>query len=326
MTDNPTLNPPGGVPSVNLPGTSIPIPQGSGVGKLIPIAPPFRTNAPAWYTPPGTVWSQMGCAVPQPGRYLHTNNGVIYDFVSVTGRALFDVFWKWDDRKFDRLLSKDCLWQIHQLLIIGRSRLVAKATPDNASPLIPTHAKPAPQMFLVYPVPFYGQLGCVNQWLHRCGEMVMMMMTEAMQHADNELAFHITKSFFDSTYGYLKWLLIDLATKFFGEDPIKAADDKYIIPAEKWTTYNPANFSVSFEGTASRPPMGYSPTDLDLEPIRGLPVEQVIAYLQPWPDTVLKYSAGGIWGAQGSPASDATAGNERGVVGGVEIYSRAGPP
>jgi hypothetical protein len=323
-----TTNLPGGTPSIALPGTSIPLPQGSGVEKLVPIVPPFRSNAPPWYTPPGTVWSKMGCAVPQPGRYLQTNNGVIFDFVNMAGRALFDVYWRWDDRKFDRFPSRDCLYEVHQLLVIGRTRLVAKAALPNSSPLIPTKAKPSPQMFVVFPVPFYGPLGCPNQWLHRTGEMVMMMISEAMQHSDNELGFYVTKDFFDVAYGYIKYLLIDLAVKFFGEDPIKAADDKYVIPPEKWATYNPANSSVSFEATSTRPPMGFSPTDLDLEPIRGLPIEQVIGYLQPWPESQLKYSTGGIWSPQGSPGGDTIS---QAIGGGSaadnpELYKRPGPP
>src|SRR5258708_36058402 len=120
---------PGGVQTQSLPGTSIPLPQGAGVEKLIAINPPFRNNAPPWYTPPGTVWAELGCAVPQPGRYLQTNNGVIYDFVALAGRAIFDVMWQHDDRKFDRWPSRDVPWEIHPLFTIARSRLQAKAAP-----------------------------------------------------------------------------------------------------------------------------------------------------------------------------------------------------
>lgn len=309
-------------PETVIPGTTIPIPEGSGVQTLQPISPPFRTNAPAWYTPPGSVWSKMGCAIPQPGRYLQTNNGPIFDFVNVVGRQMFNVLWKYDDRKFDRFPSRDCLFEIYQLLVIGRKRLTDMTVLSNQSPLQPTHAKPAPQMFLVYPVPFFGPLGCINQWLHRATEMTMMMLSEAMQHSDNELSFHFTKSFFDSTYGYLKYLLVGMATKFFGVDAATASADNYTIADPLWATYNPAAFSVSVEATASRPPIGWTPTDLDLEPIRGLPVEKVIPFLQPWPDSALKYASGGIWANPSPPAS----GTSGGTGGNPQLFATGGPP
>lgn len=317
---------PGGVEFKTLPGTTIPLPQGSGVERLIPINPPFRSNAPPWYTPSGTIWGQLGCAVPQPGRYLQTNNEVIYDFVNVAGYSLFDVMWRFQDRKFLRYPSRDCLYQIHQLLVFSRGRLVTKTTLPNESPLLPTHATPAPKMFLVYPVPFYGPLGCINQWLRLTAEMTMLMCSEAMQHADNELGYHITKPFFDSTYGYLKYLLVDMATKFFGVAKDVASKDDYVIPDALWQTYNPAALSVSVESTSSRPPMGLSGTDLDLEPIRGVPIVQVVPFLQPWPDAQLKYSTGGIWANSASPAADVTASGTAASSGGGDVFKTVGPP
>lgn len=320
---------PGGAPQQTLAGTNIPLAQGTGVERLVPINAPFRTNAPPWYTPPGTVWGQVGCAVPQPGRYLQTNNGIIYDFTTMVGRALFDVLWKYPDRKFDRFPTRDCLWEIHQLLVIARNRLVSKTTAPGTSPLLPTHITPAPKMFVVFPIPLYGPLGCPNQYLREFGEMGLMMAAEAMQHADNELSFFVTKEFFGTVYGYIKYLLIDLATKFFGIDIKTASDDAFVIPDASWTAYNPAQFSVSFEGTSSRPPMGMTPTDLDLEPIRGIPIEQVIPFLQPWPDSQLKYSTGGIWAADPSlpnAGSGVAASAAAGAAANPTIFTQPGPP
>lgn len=317
----------GGNPVQTLPGTSLPLPVGSGVERLIPINAPFRTNAPPWYTPPGTVWSQLGCAVPQVGRYLQTNNEIIFDFVNVVGASLFNTMWKFDDRKFARFPSRECLYEVHQLLTVGRSRLVAKTTLPNQTPLLPTKATPVPKMFLVYPVPLYGPLGCVNQWLRLACEMSLLMTSEAMQHSDNELGYHVTKPFFDTCYGYIKYLIVDMATKFFGEDPAIASADNYLIPDSKWAAYNPAQYSVSVEATSTRPPMGYKPTDLDLEPIRGLPIENVIGFLQPWPDSQLQYSTGGIWGNASSPSADALNNNpSANVSSNVNLFKQPGPP
>ncbi len=296
-----------GTPQQNLiPGTDIRVPTGQGVERLIPVPAPFRMNAPPWYTPPGTVWSQMGCAVPQPGQQIQTNNGVIFDFNSHCGNALFDVLWKWSaDRLMTRWPSRDCLWEMHQLLILGRNRLVAKTTPDGASPLVPTKATPAPKMFLAFPVPLYGPLGCVNQYLREFAELVMLMQSEAMQHSDNARSFYVTKNFFDVVYPYVKYLLVDMATKFFGVDVAAASDDKYVIPDAAWLAFDSSKGSVNFEATSPTPPLNYvGPTSMDLQNIKGLTYESVIPFLQPWPDAQYQMTSGGIWGSAASPSSD----------------------
>ena len=183
---------------------------------------------------------------------------------------------------------------------------MAKTTPDNQSALQPTKSTPAPRMFLCYPVPYYGPLGCVNQYIGEYAELIMRMQEEAMQHEDIAKAYFITKDFFDATYPSIKYLLKDMATKFFGVDPKTASDDAYVIPDATWQAFvrNQANKDGS---TAAAPPLNYvGPTDRDLQNIRGLTYEDVIPFLQPWPDSVYKMTSGGVWANSSSPASDAT--------------------
>jgi hypothetical protein len=301
---------PAGYPVQNLQGTQIPIPVGSGVEGLQSVNPPFRTNAPPWYTPPDpsgqqSVWGKMGCAVAQPGRYLQTNNRRILDLVTVAGRQLFHVLWHYQDRKFERFASRDCLYECHKLLTLARKRLTDNTVLPNQTPLQPTRGSPSPAMFTVYPVPLYGPLGSVNVWLGDFASMTLLFMAEAMQHRDNELGYYWTQDFALTCYPYIKYLIVDMATKFFGLDAKTASDDSFTIPDASWAAYNPAPLSVSVEGTSTRPPMGWTPTDLDLEPIRGLPIQSVIPFLQPWPDSVLRYSSGGIWAQSSSPAGQA---------------------
>ena len=81
-------------------------------------APPFRSDAPPWYK--NGVWAKLGCAVPQTGRYLHTCNSGIWEFVDVAGRQIFHTLWNFDDRKFEAPPSKNCLWEVYQLIVVGR--------------------------------------------------------------------------------------------------------------------------------------------------------------------------------------------------------------
>jgi hypothetical protein len=93
-----------------------------------------------------------------------------------------------------------------------------------------------------------------------------------------------------------------------------------------WKAYDPTKFSVFVESTATRPPLGYAPTDIDLESVRGLPYQQVVPFLQPWPDSVLKYSTGGIWGNASSPAGDVVDGTQAGATMNVSLLRGNGPP
>lgn len=288
-----------------LPGTTIPIPKGTGIETLTAITPPFRNNAPPWYG--NGIWADLGCAVPQPGRYLQTSNQKIYELVNIVGRELFDVMWKYKDRKVESFPTYPCLYRVYQMLVWARKRLADNTVADNAIPLLPTHVNGALKMFNVFPVPLYGRMGCLNPWLEETCSMTLNFLSEAMQHTDNDLAYHWTQNFAQTLYGNIKYMMVNVATRFFGVDLATASVDGYTIPDTVWTTYNPSKYGVSTEGTATRPAPGYDPTDLDLEPIRGLPIQAVVPLLQPWPDSRLIYSSGGVWGPQGALNNPATA-------------------
>jgi hypothetical protein len=68
---------------------------------------------------------------------------------------------------------------------------------------------------------------------------------------------------------------------------------------------------------------------LDLEPIRDLPIESVVPLLQPWPDSTLKYSTGGIWGppAAAAQAGPSAAGGATPPAGAnPALFATQGPP
>ena len=108
---------------------------------------------------------------------------------------------------------------------------------------------------------------------------------------------------------YLQGILTTMATKFFGYSRKETLDPAFVIPDEKWKAYNPMQWAVSVEGTSTRPPVGWTPTEQDLEPIRGLAASAVIPFCQPWPETQLLYSPGGIWDP--NRVADASKGTEQ---------------
>jgi hypothetical protein len=297
---DPTVNP---NPVVNqqssgpLPSQTIPIPTvqpaQAPTESLVNVPAPFHSNAPPWYN--NGVWGTLGCAVFQTGRYMHTNNVWIYEFMDVCGRQLFETMWNYDDRLFERPPSRDCLYEIYTLIKIARKRLADNAVPDGQSPLRPTHAKPAPQMFCAYPVPFYGTYGCPNSFLRLTTEMGLLMLSEAAQHADNQLPYWVSQAFAQAIGPYLQFVLVQMATRYFGYTSAQAMVPTFDFQPADWTGYNPSQWSVPVEATAVRPTPGWTPTDLDLQGIYRLPYNSVIGFLQPWPSSVLQYCSGLVW-------------------------------
>lgn len=294
---------------------------------LIPVVPPFKTDSPPWYN--NGVWGHLGCAVPQVGKYLHTVNVAIRGFVEVCGLQMFNSLWRYEDRLLTTFVTRDCMWELYQLIVIGRKRVNDRTVRAGESPPPDTHASPAYQMFRLYPVPFYGRLGCPQPFLNYAAEKALLMMTEAMQHQDNERHDFVTENFAGAVMPYLQSILIRMATDYFGYTREEASAPDFVIPDNRWgkdpaTGYNPAKYHVSAEAVSTRPPVGWRPTEQDLEPIRGLPASEVIPFLQPWPESQLFYSPGGVWAGQ--PGAPAAATQATAAVNAGSFPTQNGPP
>lgn len=319
-----------GAPAVaTIPGTNINVPTGAGVEKILPVPAPFQSQSPPWYTPPGTVWSQMGCAVPQCGGQLQTNNSVIYELTKFVGRGLFDIAWNYSaDRLSEAWPSKLALWEMHQLLVTCRQRLISITNPPGANPLVPAKSGASPQMFLVYPLPLYGELGAVNEYFHKFELLGLRALGDAMQHSDNAIDFYVNPTFAKSIGPYVTYLLSQMAQKFFGEDPVASQAPTYVVPDAKWAAYDPSTQAVSFEATAATPPLNYvGPTPIDLQNIMGLTYEEALPFLQQYPDAQYVMGSGGIWSNSSAPASTPTTDDGQSTAGpATTILTPAGPP
>lgn len=319
-----------GAPAVStIPGTNINVPNGAGVEKIIPVPAPFQSQSPPWYTPPGTVWAQMGCAVPQCGGQLQTNNSVIYNLVNFVGRGLFDVCWNHSASRLNTAWpSKLALWEMHQLLVTCRSRLISITNPPGANPLVPAKTGASPQMFVVYPVALYGDLGAVNEYFRTFLLLGLRALGDAMQQSDNAIDFYVNSTFSQQIGPYITYLLSQMAQKFFGEDPAASQDPKYVVPAAKWAAYDPATQAVSFEATGATPPLNYvAPSPMDLQNICGLTYEEALPFLQQYPDAKYVMGSGGIWTNSAAPASTPTTNSGQSTAPtAATLLNPAGPP
>ena len=68
----------------------------------------------------------------------------------------------------------------------------SRAVPSATLNMETAHALPAPEEFLVYPTPYFKVR---NQWLKQYAGLMLIGLTEAMQHQENARPLEISEGF-----------------------------------------------------------------------------------------------------------------------------------
>ncbi len=229
-------------------------------------------------------WGAAGYACPNPGGKTWTSNSVISGLVDVIGRNIFELAHR-EDVKFYRPPHKQFWYDLHQMIITARKRLNDRTRlPNDSNGLVPQHAAPNPAVFLVYPVPYFGervrQLD-VREYLR----LSLMMLGEIMQHSDNDVAAYVTPAFSGQVGKYLQEILALFSTKYFGKTRQEAYAPDFALTAEDFASYDPSTVMTSVEMTEERPPVQWWPTENDLSQIRGMQINEALLCCQRWPAT-----------------------------------------
>ena len=252
--------------------------------------PQFESDEILWYS--NGKWGQAGYAIPNPAGKTFTNNSVIFQLHSLVGRTMFDLMHR-PDVKFFAPPHKQFWFDLHQLIVTGRKRLADRTRlPNDSNGLDVTHVTPAPQVFLTYPVPFFGERIRQPDVREYC-QLVLMMQSEMMQHSDNERSTYITPAFAAVAGKYMQEILALLATKYFGKTRVEAYAPDFAIPDADFATYDPTRWMTSVEMSEERPPLQWWPTENELSQIRGLPVNEALLFAKRWPATALYNFADG---------------------------------
>jgi hypothetical protein len=242
--------------------------------------PTFDTDEVLWYN--NGKWGSAGYAIPNPSGKTFTNNSVIAGLVSLVGRNLFELTHR-EDVKFYRAPHKQFWYDLHQLLITARKRIDDRTRRENDSNgLVAVHATPAPSVFVVYPVPYFGERVRQND-VREYTQICLMMLSEMMQHSDNEVATYITPSFAGTVGKYLQEILALFSTKYFGKTRADAYKPDFALTDADFTGYDSSKVMTSVEMSEERPPLQWWPTENDLSQIRGLPINEALLLSKRWP-------------------------------------------
>lgn len=251
----------------------------------------FATDEILWYD--NGKWGAAGYAIANPAGKTWTNNTVIFQFHSLVGRNMFELLHR-PDVKFYGPPHKQFWFDLHQLIVTARKRLSDRQRlPNDSNGLVVQHAAPAPQVFLAWPIPFFGER--IRQPdIREYAQLALLMLSEMMQHSENELATHITDSFAAKVGQYLREILALMATKYFGYTRAAAYDPAFTLKDADFATYDPSKVMTSVEMTEERPPLQWWPTEGDLTAIRAIPFNEALVLAKRWPASAVLGTAQGF--------------------------------
>lgn len=226
-------------------------------------------------------WSRFGLAVPNWSDDTHSQNETIRYLVEVTGRNLQAVLWH-TDAMLRTPPSINTIRRLHALCTRARSILAARAVAPGTLNLEPQHALPAPEVFKVFPTPYFKVR---NPWLKQYAGLILTALTEAMQHSENAKPVEIS-TVFSGMFGQYaqrvyRLMSIELLRVDYPTDPALAA--AFTLTDAQLAAYDPSKWFTQTELIDTVPPPADRPTEDALRVLTdGLPVT-MLPKLGPWP-------------------------------------------
>jgi hypothetical protein len=191
-------------------------------------------------------WGKFGLAMPNPGKGdaagLSANGNINY-LASVVGRNLQALMFH-SDAGMQTPPGIATLTRVHKLCVRARDILAARAIPPGQPDMEPAHPAPAPEEFLFFPVPYFTVR---NIWLREYTGLMLMALTEMMQHQERRKPLEISIQFAGLIGQYVKRVYYRMSTELFKIPTVDAAKDDFTLSEEQLRAYNPAAWFTSTE-------------------------------------------------------------------------------
>jgi hypothetical protein len=224
-------------------------------------------------------WGKYGLAVPNFGNDTRSQNDTIRYLTDVLGRNLQAVMWH-PDARLRTPPSINTLTRIHKLCTRARSILAGRAVPSATLNMETAHALPAPEEFLVYPTPYFKVR---NQWLKQYAGLILLSLTEAIQHQENAKPLEISEAFSGLVGQYVQRVYRLMATELFRVPLADASKPDFTLTDAQLAAYNPSAWFTSTELIDTVAPLETWPTEDDLEVLTsGIPISH-LPVLGRWP-------------------------------------------
>ena len=244
-------------------------------------------------------WGRFGLAIPNFSNDTKSQNDTIRYLTDVVGRNLQAILWH-PDARLRTPPSINTLTRIHKLCTRARSILASRAVPANILNMETAHALPAPEEFLVYPTPYFKVR---NQWLKQYAGLMLLGLTEAMQHQENARPLEISEGFSGLIGQYVHRVYRLMATELFRIPLADATKPDFTITEEQLAGYNPSAWFTTTELIDTVAPLDDWPTEDDLEVLtNGIPISH-LPVLGRWPSG----PSGNVGSGTSIPASESFA-------------------
>lgn len=285
--------------------------------------PVTNTDAVLWYDV--GQFGQLGYAVPNFSDDVGSLNPSIIDMVELVGRNLFHIMHH-EDADLTVPPSINTIRRVHKLYVRFGQIVTARAVPPGDNNMETEHVQPAGEIFKVYPIPFFKVR---NKFMKRWAELVLMMLSEAMQHTENRKTMEISTLFAGALGKYMTRMYHNVGTELFGKTRDEVQVPGFLLTEEELVAYDPSKFFTSTEMIDTVPHLGHVFTEDRLEVISaGIPVTS-LPELKPWPTNLTSYynanSAFRDAGADDANIDDPTAGAAASPGGGPIIPPPPGP-
>ena len=241
----------------------------------------FASNEILWWN--NGIWGEAGYAIPNDGGKTTTGNETVHGIHDFIGAELFNLMHR-PDVKMSRPFNAEWMFDLNKMLRLGIKRMNDYAvgwTDERKGDA--DKATNTPHAFIVYPVPFFG--GRIRQKDARrwCG-IVLRLLSEIMQHSDNEYDDDLTNILASKVQEQLNRIRADMAMKYLGFSREQVAGD-FEIPdtAFDQPNYDPGDQFTSRELVEERQPAQWWPTANDLTEIAGVPVTAANLWAMRWP-------------------------------------------
>lgn len=245
--------------------------------------PVTNSDAVLWYNV--GQFGQLGYGVPNPSNDFGSLNPSIIDFVNLAGRNLFHIMHH-EDIDLRTPPSINTIRRVHKLYVRLGQILASRAVPPGENNMETAHIQPAGEVFLVFPVPYFKVR---NAFVRRWAELIMMMISEAMQHTENRKTMEISTNFAGSVGQYMTRVYSNMAAELFGKTREQVQTPGFLLTEEELIQYNPAAFFTSTEMVDTVPHLGHVFTEDRLEILsNGIPVTS-LPQLTPWPTNLTSF-------------------------------------
>jgi len=249
--------------------------------------PLTNTDAILWYNV--GIFGEAGYAVPNWSNDIGSLNPQILDWTDLVGRNLFHILHH-EDVDLRIPPSINTLKRVHKLYLRAASILAGRAVAPGVNNMEIQHARPAGEVFRVYPVPYFKVR---NPFLRRWAGLVLVSIAEAMQHTENRKEMEISTAFAGQVGQYLRRVYVNMAIELFGKDRATADADGFVLTDADFAAYNPGDFFTQTEMVDTVPRLDRVFTEDRLELLaEGIPVTQLPATLTPWPTNLTNFYEG----------------------------------